>query len=272
MPLPFLRPNRFHAGSAQINSRAGFSFSNLGGGTTAVSGASQWTSSFMTSFDGLGNHIDLAKPNVMNNANQVVWSWWMNATGINNNSTIMSRLPTAGPAQMRFIFNNNNIRIFINSGSTIRQKDTTFSFVTGTNYHCLFVFDGQQPENNDKLYGFINGVSATFGAPSGQFPNLITSGNFDWFIGQNNNAVGHFTGSIDELAVWTGITASQSDASSVYNGGHPGDLVTSSMGLPTVWLRMGDLPDSFPNLTSVGSVACTGTCTANITAFSASVF
>ncbi len=112
---------------------------------------------------------------------------------------------------------------------------------------------------------YLNGVSA-------QVPQTDTTSNdftlFDKISIGNDNHLGgryNFDGNIDEISVFNS-ELSQSDITSIYNGGEPNDISSLS---PLSWWRCGD-GDTSPTLTDNGSGGNDGTMT-NFSTFSTDV-
>ena len=87
----------------------------------------------------------------------------------------------------------------------------------------------------------------------------------DFFIGARTATTQFFVGGIDEVAVFDS-ELSQSNITSIYNGGVPNDI--SSLN-PLSWWRCGD-GDTAPTLTDNGSASNDGTMT-NFSTFSTDV-
>jgi hypothetical protein len=77
-----------------------------------------------------------------------------------------------------------------------------------------------------------------------------------------------FTGTIDEVAIWSG-TDLRNDVATIYNSGVPGNLNDNGLTAPTSWYRCGD-GDSSPTLTDNGTSSYNLTMN-NFTTFSTDV-
>ena len=77
----------------------------------------------------------------------------------------------------------------------------------------------------------------------------------DSTIGSRNTTAILFTGTIDEVGIWTTTALSASDVTSIYNSGVPNDISSLS---PVSWWRMGD-GDTYPTITDNGSGGNDGT-------------
>ncbi len=192
------------------------------------------------------------KPSNNSNANQTVW--FFGSTPLS--STPYMHLIYSGNSSRRLTFrygsNNNRIQLQTNSTS-----------VTALQWcHVLVTYDGG---TTGSASGSVNSYYSRFHIYIDGALQAVTNSNnnFGW-----NGAVSAFinrigrtsTGSnsrgclVDELAIWD--SDQSGNASSIYNGGSPGDL-QSFTEAPSHWWRLGDGPsDAFPNLFDViGGVA-----------------
>ncbi len=125
-------------------------------------------------------------------------------------------------------------------------------------HHCAFVWDSSA--NTFDIYedGVKIGTSTT---TSG---SLISSTDTAYIFSATNGAP-YSSGNLDELAIFDSVL-SQTDITSIYNGGVPNDIASLS---PLSWWRMGD-GDTSPTLTDNGSGGNDGTMT-NFSTFSTDV-
>jgi len=147
----------------------------------------------------------------------------------------------------------------------IRQLGGTVRTITTQNYvftenvwnHIAITFNSGTPNI------YVNGTAQGLSVPS--LPTSLAYGNGTINIGRFRGLGRNFTGGIDEVSVFTS-ELSQSDITTIYNGGVPNDISSLS---PLSWWRCGD-GDTAPTLTDNGSLGNDGTMT-NFSTFSTDV-
>ena len=131
------------------------------------------------------------------------------------------------------------------------RKTSTGLISSNTWYHIAWTYDGQGGTNaSDGIKIYLDGTRVD-----------NTNNQKNSYVAMKNTSnpfkIGEFiTGNIDEVSVFNS-ELSQSDITSIYNGGVPNDISSLS---PLSWYRMGD-GDTFPTLTDNGSGGNNGTMT-----------
>ena len=185
-------------------------------------------------------------------------------TGVDD--SIVSKMESSGSYRGYFLYitNSNKIRFILRNVNTTSNRlfvDST-STITNTNWnHILVTYDGSSSGSGVKIY--INGVSDTVTTTGTLSATILNSSPFN--IGARNSNSLFATATIDEVSVFNS-ELSQSDVTSIYNGGVPNDISSLS---PLSWWRCGD-GDTSPTLTDNGSASNNGTMT-NFTTFSTDV-
>ncbi len=152
------------------------------------------------------------------------------------------------------------------------RRDTSFTFqrllvigsttILDNNWHHLVVtYDGSSTASGVKIY--VDGISDTTTFTGAISDSITTPASVNIGARNNNNYLNDF--SCDEVSVFNS-ELSQSDVTSIYNGGVPNDISSLS---PLSWWRCGD-GDTAPTLTDNGSASNDGTMT-NFTTFSTDV-
>ena len=135
---------------------------------------------------------------------------------------------------------------------------------TGQWYHVVATYSGvggTNAQNGIKIY--VDGVRVDDTTISGGSYNAMGNKTTPVYIGKLDSS--YSDGNIDEVSIFN-TELSQSDITSIYNGGVPNDLTSLS---PLSWWRCGD-GDTAPTLTDNGSGGNDGTMT-NFTTFSTDV-
>ena len=152
------------------------------------------------------------------------------------------------------------------------RRDTSFTSqrlivastttILDNNWHHLTVtYDGSSTSSGVKIY--VDGVSTTTTSSGAISDSITTPAPVNIGARNNNDYFNDF--SCDEVSVFNS-ELSQSDVTSIYNGGVPNDISSLS---PLSWWRCGD-GDTSPTLTDNGSGGNNGTMT-NFTTFSTDV-
>ena len=89
---------------------------------------------------------------------------------------------------------------------------------TDTWYHTVWVYDGTQTGNANRLKCYVNGTQQTLSF-FGTIPASITSTSAPFQVGAITSDGIYMNGRIDELGFWNGTALTSSDASTLYNAG-----------------------------------------------------
>ena len=158
-----------------------------------------------------------------------------------------------------------NLQLYLlDSSSQYRARLQSTFLNTGQWYHIASTYDGRGGINaQDGIKIYVDGVRVDDTSVSVGSYIAMTNTTVPVYIGKLNTS--YTDGNIDEVAIFNS-ELSQSDITSIYNGGTPNDISSLS---PLSWWRCGD-GDTSPILTDNGSGVNDGTM-ANFTTFSTDV-
>ena len=158
-----------------------------------------------------------------------------------------------------------NLQLYLlSSASKYRARLQSTFLNTGQWYHIASTYDGRGGSNaQDGIKIYVDGVRVDDTSVSvGSYAAMINT-TVPVHIGKLNTS--YTDGNIDEVAIFNS-ELSQSDITSIYNGGTPNDISSLS---PISWWRCGD-SDTSPTLTDNGTGGNNGTMT-NFSTFSTDV-
>jgi len=209
------------------------------GGETNISGASSFTNTLSTRFDGVDDSVSMGNPASLQITGNISISTWINTTDSSSYEIIVGKDGTTGGTRSYFLFRSgSNAKFLIFRGGSAFSITGTSTINDGNWHHIVGVNDG----TNLKIY--VDGALEATNTSGGAMDN----GSDTFYIarrGGSSGDQGHFSGAIDETAIFnTGLSAST--VTTIYNSGAPNDLNGTS-GLVS-WWRMGD-GDTFPTIT-----------------------
>ena len=149
-----------------------------------------------------------------------------------------------------------NLQLYIlDSGSQYRARLQSTFLNTGQWYHIVATYSGVGGNNaQDGIKIYVDGVRVDDTSVSVGTYSAMNNTTVPVHIGKLNTS--YTDGNIDEVAIFNS-ELSQSDVTTIYNGGVPNDI--SSLN-PLSWWRCGD-NDTFPTITDNGSGGNNGTMT-----------
>ena len=218
------------------------------GGDTNISGASSFTNTLSTRFDGVDDYVDMGNVASLNfeKDDAFSFSFWLNRTTSSDLTTVLGRADADSPFSGYAIFiNSNKIQL------RLRSPNNAFFFILGTVNipnntwtHYVVTYDGSESVSGMKLYK--NGASeAVTTTTSGTLSSLSgVSLPFNLATRDSNPNIA-YSGAMDEVSAYN-VELSASAVTTIYNSGVPNDLNGTS-GLVS-WWRMGD-GDTFPTIT-----------------------
>lgn len=217
------------------------------GGETNISGASSFTNTLSTRFDGVDDSVSMGNPASLQITGALTISAWFNTTHTGSQIIVgkdgVDSLANNRAYLLIYSASSNTMKFIIfNSINTFEQAISTTSVTDGNWHHVVGVNDG----TDLKIY--IDGVLENTNVGGGG--TIQNSSATDFYIGRrqgtsNGNHKNFWKGAIDEVSVFnTGLSASA--VTTIYNSGAPNDL-TGTSGLAS-WWRMGD-GDTFPTIT-----------------------
>ena len=202
--------------------------------------------------DGFDDYVDCGT-NLALLGSATTFSAWVKMTDATSFRILHKGI--AGSREYAFGMGTSDTLFFVlynGSSNYIAQVSTsTMTSYQGSWIHICATYDGSTNASGITLY--VNGsvfnssslTGGTYTAPSG-------NANGDVYIGRYSTE--YADGNIDEVAVFNS-ELSQSDITSIYNGGVPNDISSLS---PLSWWRCGD-GDTAPTLTDNGSGGNDGT-------------
>jgi hypothetical protein len=221
---------------------------------------------FSFEFDGVDDYVDMGNTLDFTNTDAFSISCWFKRTRSGVSEFLVAKQESSGNLRGYTLLipsSDNLITAVIrnNTASSGRLIVDCTTAITDTNWHhIVMTYDGSSSVSGINLY--LDGNNDT-GATSGTLSGTI-SNSTSLQIGARNGGF-PFSGNIDEVSVFN-TELSQSDVTSIYNGGVPNDISSLS---PLSWWRCGD-GDTAPTLTDNGSASNDGTMT-NFSTFSTDV-
>lgn len=201
-----------------------------GGGAQGSGGGSSFASTNSFTFDGSTDYVDMGPPSNLNSVTTMSISCWFKTTlatgvlvGADDQSLGRRFILLLNSSKARFLY--------FNASQSYYFSDGTTSVNDGNWHHVISVLDG----TNIKVY--VDGVlEGTANGVGNMKANIYTPIN----IGRRSYSSSElaFQGNIDETSIFnTALT--QSEVTSIYNGGVPNNLNDLS-NPPLSWWRMGE--------------------------------
>lgn len=208
-----------------------------------------WTSDYAIRYPvGGGGYLDYGARNTLNGATRWVltfrWRYPYNATDLTNptgDQVIISRHP-AGQRHLDVRVGSSQ-RLFVYTGATLSTLATFTSaslsaqLTSAPWLHVVVVYDGTESTNATRLRTYVQAVEITAGGSySGTIPASMTSPTTAvWQLGANAGS-NTARGVVDDIALWTGVECDAECVTRLYGNGHPGDLRTTMLGAPAVYI------------------------------------
>ncbi len=182
--------------------------------------------------DGVDDYVTMGAPSALrfNRLDSFSFSAWVNVSATGNSTILSNQLaPSTNYRGYYFAVQSNKlVAIFRSTLSDRLIFNGASNLLSGWN-HVVFTYDGTAATNSGQFY--INGSADTTtgtGALTGTAESTDTL-----YLGCRSNADNFFDGKVDETAIFT-TELSQSDVTSIYNGGEPNDISSLS---PISWWR-----------------------------------
>jgi len=218
------------------------------GGETNISGASGFSNTLSTRFDGVDDYVTMGNVASLNfeRDDTFSFSFWLNRTTSSDLATILGRADADSPYSGYAIFINGNKIQF-----RLRSTNNAFFFILGTVdipnetwTHYVVTYDGSQSVSGMKLYknGSEETVTTSTSGTVTRFASVVLPFNIGTRDDNPNIA---YNGAMDEVSAYN-VELSASAVTTIYNSGVPNDL-TGTSGLVS-WWRMGD-NDTYPTIT-----------------------
>lgn len=246
----------------------------------AWSGSSPFYNDFYTSDYAIrfpvggGGYLNYGAQSTLNGATRWVltfrWRYPYNATDLTNptgDQVILSRHP-AGQRHLDVRVGSSQ-RLFVYTGATLSTLATftsaslTAQLTSAPWLHVVVVYDGTESTNATRLRTYVQAAEITAGGSySGTIPASMTSPTSAvWQLGANAGS-NTSRGSVDDIALWTGVECDAECVIRLYGNGHPGDLRTTILGTPAVYIdgedsTFADRMGNWGTPTNTGGVART---------------
>lgn len=197
---------------------------------------------------GGGGYLNYGAQNTLNAATRWVltfrWRYPYNATDLTNptgDQVIVSRHP-AGQRHLDVRVGSSQ-RLFVYTGATLSTLATftsaslTAQLTSAPWLHVVVVYDGTESTNATRLRTYVQAVEITGGGSySGTIPASMTVPTTAvWQLGANAGS-NTARGSVDDIALWTGVECGPECVSRLYANGSPGDYRTAHIGTPAVYI------------------------------------
>jgi len=217
-------------------------------GETNITGASSFTNTLSTNFDGADDFVTMGDVASLNfeRDDTFSFSFWLNRATNSDTTCILGRAEASSPFNGYVVFIQDN-KIFFR----LRSTNNAFFFIKGTVSipnvtwtHYVVTYDGSQSVSGMKLYknGSEETVTTSTSGTLTRFANVSLPFNLGTRDDDPNIA---YNGAMDEVSAYN-VELSASAVTTIYNSGVPNDL-TGTSGLVS-WWRMGD-GDTFPTIT-----------------------
>jgi len=217
--------------------------------------------------DGVDDYVDCSNPSNLNfeRTDSFSISVWFKKPSSSVAQFIIGKNQHAVPRSGYFVFTSGNLvyfRLTTSGGNNIQiRHDSTHNIDVWEHY--VFTYDGSSSSSGLNIYQ--NETLLTNVTRSGANLTQTIQTSFPFTIGAREGLGLFFDGKIDEASVFNS-ELSQSDITTIYNGGAPNDISSLS---PISWWRCGD-GDTSPTETDNGSGGNDGTMK-NFTTFSTDV-
>ena len=206
---------------------------------TGTAAAPSFTNTKSVRFDGIDDFCETASTySELDGDNKLTISFWVKSTSAV--TSIPIHIGQSPNRQMRItIFGSNRITFVKNeNGDNTNLRADSGTPHDGNWNHIMICMDLTASTRGEI---FFNGNNITHSRTLDT--NVIQASSGDFYINEGNK---DFTGSIDEVALWSG-TDLRNDVATIYNSGVANDLNNNGLTAPTTWYRMGDA-DTFPTL------------------------
>jgi hypothetical protein len=198
-------------------------------GDTNLGTAAGFSNVYSVNMDGVDDYIDCGNVTTFNGVTNGSISAWFKST---SGGMLIAKY-TSGNTQFKVQFLSTRIDVY---GASIGFRSTdSVTWLDGNWHHFVLAYDGTIANAKERFKVYIDAVLLTnlgFNGPIG-----LSSTTNDLLIGDAGAVVTHWSGNVDEVALFT-TSLSASEVTDLYNSGVPTNL-TDEVGLAN-WWRMGD--------------------------------
>ena len=223
------------------------------GGETNISGASSFTNTLSTRFDGVDDFVGCGDSDSLSFGNGTTDTPFSISAWVNMADATRFRIVNKGANfsnDYEYIFATGNTDILVfnlydsSTGARIARKyDTALTSFQGQWIHLVATYNGGETSGGIKIY--LNGSRVDDASNDTGSYTAMENGTNPFEIGASTSGGNYSNGALDEVSVFN-TELSASAVTTIYNSGVPNDLNGTS-GLVS-WWRMGD-GDTFPTIT-----------------------
>jgi len=194
---------------------------------------------YSMAFDGVNDYIETGF-NGLNGVSQTTISIWVKSSNVILGRFLYGNRDTGNNGLACQTWTDGNIYFYVSSASSLYFNMASAGIQNNQWFNLVFVFDGSQSSNTDKLKMYVNKNLITY-TTSTTFPTTLQTSLKSFKIGNDEQANAYWNGLIDEVGIWnTALTSTQ--VAEIYNATSTNltkDLSTVAGG-PVYWNRMGD--------------------------------
>ena len=199
---------------------------------------------YSMSFNGIDEYIETNYTG-LNGLSQSTISIWANTSNVTLGRFLYGNRDTSNNGVACQTWTDGNIYFYVSSASSLYFNMASAGIQNNQWFNLVFVFDGSQSSNTDKVKMYVNGNLITY-TTSTTFPTTLQTSSKSFKIGNDEQANAYWNGQIDEVAIWdTALNAGQ-----IFNDlyqptatatNKTADLVNNpNLPNPVAWYRMGD--------------------------------
>lgn len=246
--------NTINWGQGSVNNTIGY-------GQGAKVGSSSFSNTQSTEYDGIDDYVEVADNSNLSfeRTDSFSVSVWFKKLSLSGAQFIIGKNENASPRSGYFAFTSANLVKFRITQSNGNNIEIRHNIAHNLNVweHYVFTYDGSSASSGLNMYQ--NGTLLTNVTRSGANLTQTTQTSVPLTIGSREGLGLFFNGEIDESAVFNS-ELSQSDVTTIYNGGVPNDI-SSISGLVSWWRFEG----TGTTATDSGSGGNNGTLTNGVT-------
>ena len=195
---------------------------------------------YSMSFDGSDDYIDTNFTG-LNGLSQSTISIWAKTSNVTLGRFLYGSRDTSINGVACQTWTDGNIYFYCSSASSLYFNMASAGIQNNQWFNLVFVFDGSQSSNSDKVKIYVNKNLITYNTSS-TFPTTLQTSSKSFKIGNDEQANAYWNGQIDEVGIWN-TDLSSTQIQSIYDATDTNltkDLTTVSGSNLIYWNRMGD--------------------------------